>query len=66
MNANDEALLNCEDFDYLYDARPGDSFALRRKMVVRHDSKHSILGTGENYWQDMPYPNVGFRVVRYR
>ena len=66
MNAKDESLLNCEDFDSLYDTKPGDPFALRRKMAVHDSDTYSIFGTGENYWQDMSYPNVGFCVVRYQ
>ena len=66
MNAKDEAALDCRYFDYQYDAKPGDSFALRRKVVVGGNDRLPNFGIGENFWQDMSYPNVGFRVVRYK
>ncbi len=62
QNAKDEALLNCDQFDYTYSSKEGDPGSLRRKMAGFESARKHPEQRG--YYEFIPYPAVGFRVVR--
>lgn len=60
-NAKDESHWDCALIDYTYSTDENADSGLKRKMVAYSDSaKHPEHG---NYYEFIPYPNVGFRVV---
>lgn len=67
MNAKDESVWDCKDFESFYSSIEGDPSALRRKIVAFIDPEtQRTYGIYRNYWEFMSYPNVGFRVVKVK
>ncbi|MDX9749930.1 MAG: SUMF1/EgtB/PvdO family nonheme iron enzyme [Flavobacteriales bacterium] len=62
LNTKDESVLKCSDLDNTYSSLYNDPKSLKRKMVAYETSRtYPYRG---NYYQFIPYPTVGFRVVR--